>query len=302
MKPVVYIDILFIVNLIINYILLWTTAKVSKCRASSLRLIIGSALGALYAVVIFFPKFEIYYTAIAKFIFSMLLVAVTFNIERVARFIKVLSILYVVSFAFGGAALALFYFTNIGAFLGVFLSNGVIYFNLPWKTLAVSGIIAYLAIRISIFAVQARINKKNMYIPIYIIFDNKSTCINALIDTGNSLYDPISQSPVIIVEFQAIRSLLPEDVQEIFDKYSDDNLGLVSSIMSNSEWVSRFRLIPFTSLGKENGMLIGFKPDEVEIIEDDVKKDLRDIIIGVYNKKLSNNDKYKALLHPELIG
>ena len=141
-----------------------------------------------------------------------------------------------------------------------------------------------------------------MYIPIYIIFDNKSTCINALIDTGNSLYDPISQSPVIIVEFQAIRSLLPEDVQEIFDKYSDDNLGLVSSIMSNSEWVSRFRLIPFTSLGKENGMLIGFKPDEVEIIEDDVKKDLRDIIIGVYNKKLSNNDKYKALLHPELIG
>ena len=166
MKPVVYIDILFIVNLIINYILLWTTAKVSKCRASSLRLIIGSALGALYAVVIFFPKFEIYYTAIAKFIFSMLLVAVTFNIERVARFIKVLSILYVVSFAFGGAALALFYFTNIGAFLGVFLSNGVIYL-ISWKTLAVSGIIAYLAIRISIFAVQARINKKYVYTHIY---------------------------------------------------------------------------------------------------------------------------------------
>jgi stage II sporulation protein GA (sporulation sigma-E factor processing peptidase) len=278
------------------------TAKASKCHASKWRILIGSSLGALYAVVIFFPAFEIYYTAIAKFIFSMLLVAVTYNIERVSRFIKVLSILYVVSFIFGGAALALFYFTNVGAFLGIFLSNGVIYFNFPWKMLVISGIIAYIVIRVSSFAIQARINKRNMYIPLNIIFDNKGINVNALIDTGNSLYDPISHLPVIIVEFQAIRDLLPNDVQGIFEKYNDDNLGLVSTIMSNSIWLSRFRLIPFTSLGKENGMLIGFKPDEVEIIEDDGKKDLKDIIIGIYNKRLSNNENYKALLHPELIG
>ena len=57
MDQVVYIDVLFILNLIINYILLWVTAKASKCHASKWRILIGLSLWALYAVVIFFPSF-----------------------------------------------------------------------------------------------------------------------------------------------------------------------------------------------------------------------------------------------------
>lgn len=301
MKPVVYIDVLFGVNLLINYILLWTTGKISKIRTSVIRLIIGAALGAVYAVVMFFPAFKIYYTIIAKLLFSMLLIAVTYNVAKLKEFVKVLGMFYVVSFTFGGAALGLFYFTNVGAFVGALLSNGIIYFNLPWKVLLLSSSVAYIIIRVTWQLIQTKFNKENLYIPLSIIFDNKSISVNALVDTGNSLYDPISNLPVIVVEFQAIKELLPQEIQTIFSECSEDDLTMVYSIMSNSAWISRFRLIPFTSLGKENGMLIGFKPDEVEICKGSEKRDLRDIIIGIYNKKLTKDEAYKALMHPEII-
>jgi stage II sporulation protein GA (sporulation sigma-E factor processing peptidase) len=301
-KPIVYVDILFVINLLVNYILLWTTGKIAKRKASTIRLIIGALIGAIYAVIMFFPAFKIYYTVIAKLLFSMLLIAITYNIEKIKEFFRVLAIFYVVSFTFGGAALGLFYFTNVGAFVGALVSNGVIYFALPWKTLFFSSLIAYIIIRITWHIFYKKICKENMYIPITIMFDSKSICINALIDTGNSLHDPISNSPVIIVEFEAIKDLLPEDIQKIFKEYSENDLNLISKIMDNSVWISRFRLIPFSSLGKENGMLIGFKPDEIEIIEGEEKKDLKDIIVGIYNNKLSKDEKYMALLNPEIIG
>ena len=42
--------------------------------------------------------------------------------------------------------------------------------------------------------------------------------------------------------------------------------------------------------------LIGFKPDFIEIDNDNEKKDISDVIIGIYNKALSKNEKYRALL------
>ncbi|MGE4284240.1 MAG: sigma-E processing peptidase SpoIIGA [Clostridia bacterium] len=302
MKPVVYVDVLFIVNLLINYALLWTTGKMSKQKISTVRLLTGAAVGAIYAVIMFFPAFKIYYTMMAKVVFSMLLIAIAFNIEKVRVFFRVLATFYAVSFTFGGAALGLFYFTNVGAFAGALLSNGIIYFNLPWKTLIISSMIAYIIIRITWRVLQKNLHKENMLIPLQIMFDNKSICVDALIDTGNSLHDPISNFPVVIVEFQAVKELLPSEIQNIFNEYGDNDLNVISKVMSESIWISRFRLIPFSSLGKENGMLIGFKPDEIEIVEDGRKKDLKDIIIGIYNKRLSRDDTYKALLHPEVIG
>ncbi|NLP08484.1 MAG: sigma-E processing peptidase SpoIIGA, partial [Clostridiaceae bacterium] len=53
--------------------------------------------------------------------------------------------------------------------------------------------------------------------------------------------------------------------------------------------------------GKENGMLLGFRPDYIEIGAADGKKDIRDVIIGIYNRTLSANDQYRALMNPELI-
>ena len=64
----------------------------------------------------------------------------------------------------------------------------------------------------------------------------------------------------------------------------------------DDEYTSRFRLIPFSSLGMQNGMLLGFKPDLVSIEFDGTKKKLEKIIIGIYDKNITKNEEYTGLV------
>ena len=47
-------------------------------------------------------------------------------------------------------------------------------------------------------------------------------------------------------------------------------------------------------------MIIGFKPDKV-LIEIGEEDKVRELIIAIYNKSLSSDDEYEALLHPDII-
>lgn len=295
----VYLDILILENLIMNYIILWVTAKFSKEQTSQIRLILSSLVGALYATVIFFPALKFIYTFVYKILISFIMIVIAFYPQKLRQFLKLISTFYIVSFVFGGAAFGLFYFTDIGAII----SNGVFYIsNFPIKILIISSILSYLIIKFVWSAVQSRISKENMYVILDIIFDNKKINLKALIDTANSLYDPISNLPVIIVEFDAIKDLLPDDIKEVFNASKENDLNLITNVVSNSDWISRFRLIPYTSLGKENGILIGFRPDEINIEETNSTREIKNIIVGIYNKKLSKDQSYNALLHPEIIN
>ena len=48
-------------------------------------------------------------------------------------------------------------------------------------------------------------------------------------------------------------------------------------------------------------MMIGFRPDYIEIGADDGKRGIRDVIVGIYNRTLSADEQYRALMNPELI-
>lgn len=75
------------------------------------------------------------------------------------------------------------------------------------------------------------------------------------------------------------------------------NLEEIIAQLSGSSWVTRFRIIPYQALGTENGILIGFKPDNVLIFNNECHKYIKEIIIAIYNKSLSKTGDYKALLH-----
>ena len=65
--------------------------------------------------------------------------------------------------------------------------------------------------------------------------------------------------------------------------------------------MSKLKVIPFSSLGRQNGMLLGLKADALEIEESDGTKIVDRIIIGIYNKKLSKRGEYGALLGIDII-
>lgn len=299
----VYLDSLFLENIVMNYLILLLTAKFSKSNTSNLRLFLGALVGAIYVVVlVLMPGVKVYYTTAAKIILSLVIIAVAFSPEKVGSFFKTLAIFYVATFIFAGAAFAFLYFNQGGGFVrnGVFV--GFKDRKMSWTIILQSVILVGIIVRIFMEIIQHRLMKEKLLIPIKISFEDKIIDLAALVDTGNSLHDPLSNMPVIVVEFKAIKNILPSEIQRIFEESRENDLSSVTNIVSSSSWFSRFRLIPFTSLGKENGMLIGFKPDYIEIGESDDKKGVYNVIIGIYNRTLSKNEKYKALLSPELVG
>ena len=58
-------------------------------------------------------------------------------------------------------------------------------------------------------------------------------------------------------------------------------------------------LIPYKTIGKEQGVLYGIIPNQFFISKDKLNWIKKDVIVGIYNKKISN--KYSALLGIDLI-
>ena len=289
----VYIDVLFAINGIVNYFLLLATSKITKQQTSLLKLILGSFIGAVYAVCMFFPQIKSLYTIISKIIVSFLLIAVTFNIKRFTSIFKTVLVFYTTSFIFGGIALGLFYFLNFGK--GTVISNGVFYFSLPWRILICSSVISYALIRF--FYKTAKSGKFRDYKRIDVFLMGKKISLNALIDTGNMLSDPVSDTPVIIAEYEIISPLLSNDFKVLYEnnRHSPENI-ILNNLDEN--FASRLRIIPFSSLGTEKGFLLGIKPDSIRIN----KILLDNIIIGIYGSRLSESKDYDALLNPEIIS
>lgn len=299
----IYLDIVILENIVINYLILLVTAKFSRNRASNLRLLLGAVTGAAYlAAMLLLPEMKIYTTLLSKCLLSIVMIAVTFHLKKLSEFFRLLIIFYAATFIFAGAGFALMFFNRDWGIL----RNGVMvtpfsFLNTSWAELLLALAVTSIILRVVWDMIQNRFLREKLLVRLRITFDKKAIELFALVDTGNSLHDPLTNMPVVVVEFAAIRDLLPEDIRGIFEKDPDIDLNAVTATISCSDWFSRFRLIPFTSLGKENGMLIGFRPDYIEIGSENEKKDVRDVIVGIYNKALSRNEKYRALVNPELI-
>lgn len=299
--PVIYIDVLFCVNFLMNLLILWVTEKAARIRVKEGWLFLGAGIGALYAVLMFFPRLSVFYTVLAKILCSLFLIAVTFRLKTVRMFLKTVLIFYLVSFAFGGGALALFYFTDFGIRLGAVLSNGVFYFTLPWKVLFLSAVILSVLLRLGARFLSRRTRNAALSVPVQVEWNGKRADLNALLDTGNTLSDPLTDRPVLVAEYDAVRDLLPSEVCSMYEAKEKTGREQLMNVWMESETPRPFRVIPFTSLGRENGMLVGFSPDRIIISENEREYIRTDVIIGISEQKLSKNRQYNALVSPETV-
>lgn len=132
-----------------------------------------------------------------------------------------------------------------------------------------------------------------MFCNIRVWNSGKEQKVKAMIDTGNLLKDPITNSPVIIIEKNSLNNILPKEILENTHKIINGEYNFSDEYL---KYVSRFRVLPFTSLGKQNGMLLGFKVDKIEAEINDEEIIREDVIVGIYDKKLSNKNQYECLI------
>lgn len=292
----IYIDIVIIENLIMNYIILCATGIVSKNKIRHLRLIMASLLGAIYSVVAYMKILEIYSNIVLKILLSVIIVYIAYNPQTVKKLWKTLVMFYLVSFVFGGVAFSLIYIIKPQ---DIIMKNGLFLGTYPLKTVILAAIVAFILI-IGVFKiVKSKISKKDMFKDIKINIEGKEVQVKAMVDTGNMLKEPISGKPVIVVEHTLLYDILPKEILNNLEKILGGDIESLPDEIKN-KYISKLKFIPFSSLGKQNGMLIGIKPTYVEVMqEENTKKE--DVIIGIYNKSFTKNGEYRALIGIDLI-
>jgi len=293
----IYIDVLFLENLILNSIILYATAIISKIKIKHWKIIISSIMGSVYVVIYYIFRIDLYINIISKVFISILMNYIAFSPKSFKLLLKDVLLFYLVSFVFGGAALGMIYIVNSN---NINIKDGVILENYTLKTIFIGVVLAFLISILSFKMVKHKIGKKDMFCSIIIKLNKKKVKIRAMIDTGNLLKEPISNIPVIVVEKSVLFDIIPKEILENIDNVLGGDLSGIPEVIKQ-EYLAKLKVIPFSSLGKQNGMLLGIKADEVEVIEDDEIKRVDKVIIGIYNKVLSKRGDYKALLGINII-
>lgn len=293
-------EYLFLENFIINYIILESTKLITKTRVRKRRIIIASILSALYPFVLFFDATIFLTNFCMKILLSILIVKLAYNAKSLYLFTKQLSTFYLMSFIFGGATIGFYFFIN-NSLDSIFKENQYT-FGFPIKYL-ILGIIFGIIVIINILNYYNEKNlKEDFILDITIYLNDKKVKLKALIDTGNSLREPLSKLPVFIVEYNKINDLLPEEINNIFKGGKEGDFIFLEDIIRKYNNGVKFRIIPFKSVGNSNGILIGFLPDHIITSSKDGETKFDDVIIGIYNGKLSKDGQYNGLLNGEILS
>ena len=293
----IYIDIVLIENLIMNYIILFTTAVVLKIKVNHIRLILASLLGAGYSIIAYIGIIKVYSSIILKIILSVLIIYIAFNPQNIKKMCKDLLLFYLVSFVFGGAAFALIYIIKPQ---NILMKNGLFLGTYTLKTVMLGAIVAFCIIIGAFAIIKNKISKKDMFCEIEILINQKKIKTKAMIDTGNMLKEPITNVPVIVVEHILLYSCMPKEIlNNLKEIMGGDFKNIPCDIQE--KYISKLKLIPFSSLGKQNGMLIGIRPEYVKVITDEQEKINKNVIIGIYEKSLTKKGEYQALIGIELL-
>ena len=288
----IYIDVILIEILLMNYIILFATAVVLKLKVKHVRLILASLVGAIYTIISYVSGLRIYSNFLLKLILSIIIIYIAFNPQNLKKTLKFTLIFYLTSFVFGGAAFALIYVVKPQELLK---NNGLVLSSNSLKIIFISAIIAFIVIIIGFKVVKNKISAKDMYCDIEIKLNNKKIETKAMIDTGNLLKEPITNTPVVVVEHTLLYECIPKEIlNHIEDILGGDFSKIPDEI--KQEYISKLKVIPFSSLGKQNGMLLGIKADGIEIKDEDEEKKEENVIIGIYNKSLTKRGEYRALL------
>lgn len=256
----VYLDILFLSNWIIDYLLLLVTGGFAGKPFRRRRLALAAAAGALLAVPAFFWPLHGLPALAAKGLLCAGLCALAFETLDPRQLLRLGLILLACTLAFGGAALAL---ASVTAGRGLIqLRGGVPYLDLPLGTLLLSTGAAYGLLSL-VFGGGGGAGQGG-FAQVAVTFNGGEARLKALRDTGNLLRDPVTNRKVIVVEKKRLWPLFSPEQRRALEGLTDSNAAQVFQQLER-EGGGRFLLAPYQAVGRPGALLLTLRPDRVTV-------------------------------------
>ena len=254
-----YVDVLFLVNFMMDYLLLMLLKKMLKCTATHGRLLFGAMVGALLTcIILILPiSYNILKFVLFHAVVNIVMIRAGLKIKGIRNLSKAYLLLYIGSFLLGGVLQAFHQYIRLGS---VFFAIAVFGYYIVSK----------------LWDILAAIQKRNQYQCRVDLYLGEKICrVDGIIDTGNGLYDPITNCPVNILDKAVARELLGE------------------------QKLSGVRYIPYHSIGKKEGVLLAVKIDKM-CIHGEQEIWVKAPLIGVSEETIAAGGEYQMILNPNL--
>ncbi len=262
MKYVFYVDIFFVINFCMDFILLKITGKLLKENIHTTSYVWGAFLGAtgLLMHVLSPWKRSMVGKIFAYILLSFIMCSISFSVRNIRRLMKIWGIFISVAFITGG------------------MLNAMYFYNKNLLTFSVLVLLSYIILSRGSEYLRGLLSKtgtENDILNVELHHHGIVVSLKALYDSGNSLSEPISGKEVHIVDYETAYTILK----------------------GGRETEDKIRVIPYRSLGKSDGMMTAFECQELVIEVKGNKISIGPAYIGIYRGALSAGKKYSMILN-----
>ncbi|MGN0155454.1 MAG: sigma-E processing peptidase SpoIIGA [Lachnospiraceae bacterium] len=281
LQVTVYLDIVFLINFIADFYVLFITGKVVKQKISCLRILAGALFGAsMLLPCILYPKMLTGCTGI-MLCTGISMGAVLISLGKRGGFIKKWFLSTTIMVLLGGMINYLRYMTGTTT---IKLCIWIFFF-------AGSGIIGMFMISF----LQKMVHKGKHVYQIYIKHEGKRMQGNVYLDTGNMLWDALFGKPVVLLSEGFVLNLMSEEERLFIEEYKKKGyMDYNSQTLLNAQKKVCFHEIAYQSVGKSSGKLLCFLLEEMELPENRII--LRRQPAAIADSSLFEGKEYQGLL------
>lgn len=282
-----YVDVFFVVNLVMDFLLLCLVNRILSGSATPGRSLLGAAAGAVGTCIlwVFYFGEGIFGFTVLQGICVIFMIAIACRPKTAGEFLMGVISFAAFSLLAGGilTAVPVGAKENICVFL---LITGATYRTI----IAVVRLWTYLKGKVSaVCEVTLDTGRGTMK-------------VKGLLDTGNHLRDPVSQKPVCVLEYACFQKLIERDP---FLKEALDSLIRMSrdstKILEGCE-IRNFspRYIPYRCVGTAEGLLLVITLKEMELSANGKQKRIKKAAVGLSKNRLSSSGNFQIIIHPDL--
>lgn len=268
---VVYIDEAFLLNALVDYLLLLCSARLAGEPLHRVRMALAAVLGGVYAAAVYLPGWGFLALPLCRPAVGVALALVAFGSSR--HLLRLSLVFFAVAAAFGGGVLALQLFFGAPAVLDL-------------RTVLLSAAGCYLFFTL-LFRRTARHGARELA-PVLLELDGRRCALTALVDTGNTLADPHTGRPVMVCEGERLAGLFPAGecptpaelaapVRTLEERWGDGR---------------RWRLLPYRAVGVDYGLLLCLRVDRARVGEEERGP----ILVALSPNPVSDGGSYAALI------
>ncbi len=269
----IYLDVLLVINLIVNYYLLLLTIKFNSLIHKGWRIILGATVGSVFSLYIFLEINSTLTDCAVKLACSILMILVSVGYMNIKAFFRNIIVLFGVSFIYSGAMMALW---TVFKWETIIINNSTVYLDISPLYLIGFSVIFYLIIVITKSLLRKN-SIKAQRCKVELIFGKRKTFLIGIFDTGNSVKDLFSDSSVIFIS----------------RNNAVDFLGGEPKCFENS-----YRLLPCSTVTGSK-LLEAVRIDKAEVILDSKNITLYKPILAI--SEIGIDKEYSLILNPEIL-